>query len=427
MPQGVFCGGCGIIFSMSVPMLLAADTRQNMFDVPGFAGCGQSGNSVRVLSGKDLMPMPEGSRLFFLPDRHPVAFDMAADRFITRPDLLAVAAFLPPGYTLAFTVAYQENRKAKTLPLYAYAPVVFYKEELYVPAVRVDSRKVHDITCLDQAALKKGMREYKDSPNRLIRHLANCATTNFCPNAINFFLGKYEAPLPTSPSCNASCLGCISFQPKGSCAATQERLSFVPTADEIAGVALDHIRRVPRAIVSFGQGCEGEPLLSFPVIREAIMIIRKKTRRGTIHMNTNASLPDRIDALCKAGLDSVRVSINSARKEFYHRYYTPRGYGFADVLASIKAAKRHKKFVALNYLVMPGFTDTPDEFKAFVDIIHKTRVDMIQWRNLNYDPQRYFKSLKVPDAGGGMGMRVFMQKLKKKFPKLRYGYFNVPQ
>ena len=143
-------------------------------------------------------------------------------------------------------------------------------------------------------------------------------------------------------------------------------------------------------------------------------------------MNTNASLPDKVDALCRAGLDSVRVSMNSTRAEFYHRYYVPRGYVFSDVLASIKAAKRHKKFVALNYLVMPGFTDSAHEFKALVHVIRTTRPDMIQWRNLNYDPQRYFSSLKVPAGSRVLGMREVMRRLKVKFPRLRHGYFNIP-
>lgn len=338
-----------------------------------------------------------------------------------------MAAFLPPGYTQLFSTAYEELEGAGTLPLFAYTPVAFYKGGLYVPAVRVDSRPKHDITGLDRKELARRLRLFAKTSNRMILHLANCATVNTCPNAINFFFGKFEAPLPVSPACNASCLGCISLQGKGGCAATQPRLNFIPTPQEIAEVALLHIRAAKNAMVSFGQGCEGEPLMAAGVIREAIERIRRETSRGTIHMNTNAGRTADIDVLCRAGLDSVRVSLNSARPEYYQRYYSPRGYGFSDVAASILVAKKHRKFVSLNYLSMPGFTDRQDEFKAFTSLLRRTRVNMIQWRNLNYDPQLYFRQMRVDPAEPLLGMRAVIDGARRLFPGIRHGYFNVPK
>jgi len=201
----------------------------------------------------------------------------------------------------------------------------------------------------------------------------------------------------------------------------------VPTAEEIAELALMHIKAAPNAMVSFGQGCEGEPLLEADIVSDAIRLIRRKTSRGTIHMNTNASLTTQVRALCLAGLDSMRVSLNSAREEFYRRYYLPRGYAFADVRNSISVAKRYKKFVSLNYLVMPGFTDREDEFAELVRFIKSTGIDMIQWRNLNYDPRRLFLRLKVSHNSTLLGIRTVMQRLREMFPGLRHGYFNLPK
>jgi len=82
-----------------------------------------------------------------------------------------------------------------------------------------------------------------------------------------------------------------------------------------------HIKNVKNPIVSFGQGCEGEPLLQSTVIEKAIEAIRRETSKGTIHMNSNGSKPDSLARLLDAGLDSVRISLNSARKSFYLRYY----------------------------------------------------------------------------------------------------------
>ena len=249
--------------------------------------------------------------------------------------------------------------------------------------------------------------------------------THGCPNAQNLFLSRYEAPLPTSPSCNAACAGCISYQ-KGAVQCSQPRIKFVPRPEEISEIALFHIEHVKDAIVSFGQGCEGEPLLQSKLIEEAIAVIRAKTGRGTINLNTNGSLPDRLAELFDAGLDTVRISLNSARADHYSRYYQPRGYTFEDVMQSIKIAKRKGAFVSLNYLTMPGFTDSRDEITALTRLIEKYKVDMIQWRNLNYDPLLYFKILKMPglEAADLMGIAQEMNYLKKRFPIIRMGYFN---
>ena len=409
------------------PVLVVADSKQNIFDLPGFYACGQAGEKVSLLPREDLIPLPPGSKLFFLPDRYPVGFNIHKRVYEGLRNFYPVAAFVPPGYTGLSCAAYKERKGARTLPLFSYAPVAYHKGAYYVSAVRVDRRKNHDMRSVDWGMLRGKVRMFKNTKNRLIKHLTDCALTNFCPNAVNLFLGKYECPLPVSPYCNARCIGCISFQPRGSCPETQSRLAFVPTAEEIAEIALMHIKAASRPMVSFGQGCEGEPLLEADIVREAIRLIRGKTSRGTIHVNTNAGLTAQVRALCEAGLDSMRVSLNSVREKFYRRYYLPRGYAFADVCNSISVAKRYKKFVSINYLVMPGFTDREDEFDALVRFIQSTGIDMIQWRNLNYDPRRYFRRLKVYHNSELLGIRTVMQRLRERFPWLRYGYFNVPK
>ena len=90
---------------------------------------------------------------------------------------------------------------------------------------------------------------------------------------------------------NAACVGCISLQPSGCCPSTQDRIAFVPTPREIADLAIAHLESAPRPIVSFGQGCEGEPLLQAGVMAEAIRLIRARSSLGTINLNTNGSKP----------------------------------------------------------------------------------------------------------------------------------------
>ena len=258
-----------------------------------------------------------------------------------------------------------------------------------------------------------------------MRHLETCALIYGCPNAQNFFLNRYEAPLPTSPNCNAFCAGCISYQPNNNCPVTQPRIKFIPTPEEIAEIALFHIDKVDKPIVSFGQGCEGEPLLAGDILEKTILIIRRKTVKGLININTNASMSKVISKLFNIGLDSIRVSLNSVREEYYTRYHKPRGYIFNDVLNSIKIARSKKGFISINYLTMPGFTDSLEEFIEFKKFISKYRINMIQWRNLNFDPLQYFKILKVPiDVSKMLGIREIIKIVKEEFPDVKMGYFN---
>ena len=409
------------------PTLVVSDKKGRIYDLPSLAACGMEGGNFLRLNPRDLIKLPYGSELFTLPDRIPVGYDRPNDVFTALNDFFAVAAFLSPGYTITHNSAYIEKGSPDTLPLFAYGAVAFYKNEFYAAARCVDRELRQDLRFMDVGRVRRNVKKFRKlyPKNRLIRHLEGCALTYGCPAAKNLFLGRYEGPLPTSPYCNASCVGCISQQPPGGCSVTQPRIKFAPTPDEVAETALHHIKAVKDPVVSFGQGCEGEPLLEGVTIEKAIKMIRSVTSKGIINMNTNASLPKVVARLFDAGLDSIRVSLNSVRKESYERYYKPKGYTYKDVVESIKVAKIKKGFVSLNYLVMPGFSDSFIEFNALRDFLHRCKVDMIQWRNLNYDPVRYFKVMRADlQASELIGMRQLILSVKKEFPHLISGYFN---
>ena len=175
--------------------------------------------------------------------------------------------------------------------------------------------------------------------------------------------------------------------------------------------------------MSFGQGCEGEPLTNWKILMEAIALIRSRTSKGTINLNTNASMPQALENLFDAGLDSIRVSLNSARKDLYTRYFQPVNYSFEDVVDSMDVANKKNRFVSVNYFVFPGVTDEADELEAISQLQERTRFDMIQWRNLNIDPDLYLDAL-GGRRSAGLGIGTVMNTLKKRFPDLRNGYFN---
>jgi pyruvate-formate lyase-activating enzyme len=216
-------------------------------------------------------------------------------------------------------------------------------------------------------------------------------------------------------------LGCISLQPSECCPASQERIRFVPTVDEVLGVALPHLEKAEHAILSFGQGCEGEPLTQWRLLEDSILLLREKTDRGVINLNTNGSFPKRLARLCKAGLDSVRVTLNSPHSKFYKRYHRPKGYSFGDVVESLVRAKEKGIYTSINLLVFPGFTDKEEEVEGLIELIRETNLDLIQMRNLNIDPDLYLKTM---GGGEGMGIAKMMDGLRKEFPFLQFGYFN---
>jgi len=418
----------------SPPLLLTADSQGNITEFPELEAVGMSNGHFYKPEPEDFLPLPEGSELFALPGRLPVGWDPAENEPVLLDEsptckgqpAQAVAAFMAPAYTSIYNSGYQTRPGAPTLPLFAYTAVGWHNGGFWVTAFRSDPDKRQDHDQYDQETVKKKTRKKLKAHrnNRLIQHLGKCCLTYGCPAARNYFLGRWEAPLPTSPECNARCVGCISLQPSGTCSATQDRITFVPTVKEISDLAIPHLIKAEKPIVSFGQGCEGEPLLQADVLRRAIEQIRSKTSRGTINLNSNSSLPGSIAKLAEAGLDSLRVSLNSVQEIYYNRYYRPKGYTFSDVRLSMRIMKENKRFVSLNYFVLPGVTDSEEEFEAFCRLITSHSPDLIQLRNLNMDPEWYLNTLKFPKNSVSMGIRHWLQSLKEMFPALHFGYFN---
>ncbi len=426
-----------MIHPASLPTLVFADRNGNITDFAPLAMIGMSNGHFITPALDDLIPLPEGSELFLLPGRLPVAADpvtgepllLEENPYSTDRGIQAVAAFMSPAHTSILNSAFQTKATdVPVLPLFAYTAVGWLDGKFWVTGFRSDNDIRQDASQVHQATItrktKKKLATHKH--NKLIQHLGKCCLTYSCPAARNYFMGRWEAPLPTSPQCNARCIGCISLQPSGCCPSTQERIKFVPTPAEISELAIEHLKTADRSIVSFGQGCEGEPLLQADVIEKAIRKIRSSTDRGTINMNSNSSLPQSIQKLADSGLDSLRVSLNSAQKRYYDPYYRPINYNFDDVKRSIGIMKEAGKFVSLNYFILPGVTDSFAEFDALCKLNSQLSPDFIQLRNLNMDPEWYLKTINFSPNESAMGIRKWKAKLMLEFPSLRFGYFNPP-
>jgi len=416
---------------MNLPYLVFSDSQGKVYHHPALKMVVGNREKYSLPEGRELITIPKGSTLFYLPGRKPLGFNPLTkkieilDKFKGK-DVFAVAAFPIPAYLRLYTPAAKIFQR-EVLPLWAYTACGFYQGHFVISAIRVDKRVRQSPRFYNRRLVKQGVTRFvkKYPRNRLYQHLANCALNYNCLAAKNLFLQRWEAPLPTARSCNAKCLGCLSHQEEGFYA-SHSRISFMPSQDEMVEVISNHLRVAQEAIVSFGQGCEGEPLLEADAIARAITKVKRLTGRGTINMNTNASLPNKIKDLCLAGIDSFRVSLNSPESKFYNLYFKPQGYSFSDVLKSIAIAKKYNKFVSINLFIFPGFSDSTGQIKSLSKFIKNTGIDMVQWRNLNIDPEQYRKLISG-DKLKPEGILCLLETIKKEFPKLKTGYFNLPK
>ena len=412
------------------PFILYSDGKGNIFEDHTLYAVGRSGWDALPVPGDEWIELPAGGQLYELPGRRGIGMDVKTGAMRLCEKGWAVAAFIPPAHTGFYLAAYETGPDAPTLPLFCYTAVGWQENKFFVPAVRIEQDIRQECGGYDENKVEEGVaRLLKIYPhNRLVSHLANnCALTYHCPAARNYFMGRWECPIPSSPACNANCIGCISFQPQEeSIVSTQDRLTFKPTAEEIVEYTVPHLESAAYPIVSFGQGCEGEPLLMWETIREAILEIRKHTQKGSININTNGSKPAAVQALCEAGLDSIRVSTNSARREIYTPYYRPNNYAFEDIVESLRIVRAYGGWTSINYFVFPGMTDSVAEYEALRSLIRDTGLCMIQWRNFNIDPDWYLGKIGLADTGEQLGMKQLMELLQDEFPELKYGYFNPP-
>jgi len=423
---------------MGKARLVYADPEGEILDHATLGMAGQSGTEVVPVPAEDLIRIPEGSKLFTMPDSRPVAWDGRRHAFrpVERVRVggrsfapTTVAAFLPPGYTRTLLPAAHYPAAHVPLPLWSYTAVGWDGEAFVAPVIRTDpmshsaARHYDDRQLLPEIAARRAAAKR----NPILAQLVRCATEYHCLAAKNLFLGRWEAPLPVANSCNSACLGCLSWQPASAhCPSSHERIRYTPTADHIVEVALPFLRTVEQGIVSFGQGCEGEPLMVADAIAAALGRIRQETDRGTINCNTNGSLPRRVEQVAAAGLDSIRISLNSPLEPTYTAYYQPRSYRWEDVRESFRVAKARGLYTTVNYLVFPGVTDREEELEAFLTLLRETGLDMVQMRNLSIDPEMYLGQIPVP-RGKLLGIRGVLRAIRREFPRVEIGYFNRPK
>lgn len=397
-------------------MKLAYCNQQGeLFEHPTLAPLGSSGGELWEVLEEDLLPLPPGATLTALPGRWAVG--MTPDGEARQADGWAVGALLPAGY-LRLLVPAGIADDEKRLPLFGYTAVCFKDGQLMAAALKIDSGDrwapaYFNLPELDSLIQKK-KKQHPD--NRLVEHLAHCAKEYQCFTAQNLFYQRWEAALPVSSRCNASCVGCISLQSSDCCPSPQARIDFTPSLEEMVELAVCHLEQGTEPMVSGGQGCEGDPLLEADLWAEAIREIRKRTARGKINLNTNGGDTKGLEKVVRAGLDAVRVGLVSLNPKLYAAYHRP-SYDFANVLASLKLAAEGGAYTSINLLTFPGITDREGELACLIEAVKKTRLRQLQLRNLNIDPLVMEGFLPYVE-GEALGFKEFLERLHNACPEL---------
>jgi pyruvate-formate lyase-activating enzyme len=385
------------------------------------------------LSPAELIPLPEGATLAMLPERLAAGRDSDGNRRVVPSTRgWALAALLPIGYTRLRLPAYETTERTSALPFFGYTAIAGYRGRICVAARRTDNPERWLSRRFDPTRLQRLVetRMEAEPANRILRQHAHCALDYQCPTASNLFFGRWEGAIAVSAGCNARCIGCISKQEEEQLISPQDRLMFRPTLEEVVEVATRHLNTSPDAIISFGQGCEGEPLLQARLIEKSIEAIRLRTSSGVININTNASNPRALARLYAAGLDMLRASTISARPDTYAAYYRPIGYSLQDVKQSLQLARDAGVYSSINLLCYPGLTDAETEVIALLEFLRETGVRMVQLRNLTIDPEVLRDRLPPENRPGSsalgllLGMPTFIQMLQREMPDLVIGNFS---
>ncbi len=264
---------------------------------------------IRLPQRDELIRAPQGTVTTMLPGRTPLLA-----RGTARGET-ALGVLLPAGFTRTLLPAYKRAAKAPTLPLFGYTFAAVVDDELQVAAMRTDESEDWQPRSFAPGELEAAIarRQGLDPANRTLAQVAHCARDYGCFTAQNVFLGAGEAALPVSPACNARCVGCISeLDEDAGFPSPQTRIAYEATAAEVARIAVAHLAGAPGAIVSFGQGCEGEPLLRATTIARAVELIRAAGAGGVVNCNTNGSLPRSLSTLIALTKPSTRWPCSKA-------------------------------------------------------------------------------------------------------------------
>lgn len=382
-------------------------------------------DGARAVPFADGLPLPPDASVISV-DREAVAATRSGRPRALGSGRLAAAALLPAGYVRTQLPLYEDATDRADLAARPYTAVAADESgTLVAAAVQVDRDPTHDAGAYQNAdvaaRVAAGLRAHPG--DRLVRQLARCAREYRCRGAANAFFGRWECALPIAAPVNEHAPAAVAPHRDGDAEPT-EPAAFHPSTEELAASATEHVAR-GGTLLSFGRACEGEPLLAAREVADAITAIRAATRDGTIHLETNGSVPGGLRRLANAGLESITIRLASALASTYEALHGPQGYRFPDVRATLRLAADIRLAVNVLILVHPGITDRDDELDALVALVSELpEGSAVLLRDLHSDPLRALALL--PRGGAPAGVGVALERLRHELPHARLGAFVRP-
>ncbi|HUQ41802.1 MAG TPA: hypothetical protein VM052_04795 [Candidatus Limnocylindrales bacterium] len=381
-------------------------------------------DGVRTVPFVDAIPLPADAQVVAI-EREALASERSGRPRRLGAGRLTAAAILRPGHLRTLLPAYIDEPGKPDLAPRPYTAVAADESgALCVAATVVERAPAERWTKADVAAhVAEGLRAHPG--DRLVRQLARCAREYGCQGAANAFAGRATCALPIAAPGNERPPAPIAARRDGEADPT-ESAAFHPTIDEIAGLATRHISS-GGAIAGFGRACEGEPLLAARELEDAIARIRLQTRDGTVHLDTNGSIPGALRRLRSAGLDSICVRMISARATTYDILHGPDSYRFPDVRASLRLAAELRISVSVLVLVLPGIFDRPEEVAELIAVLSELPPrSAVLLRDLHADPLRAIARLHARGVEP-VGVAAAIARIRAEAGHIRVGAFVQPQ
>ena len=211
------------------------------------------------------------------------------------------------------------RRARRTLPLFGYTFACVVDDELHGRRdARPTKARIGSRAASPKASSKRDRRRTAsrlDPRNRTLAQLSVCAREYGCFTAQNVFLERGEAAIPVAPKLQRGLRRLhlrARRRTRDPLAADAHRVRAGRRGARAHRRAPSRARRRRHRLVR--SGLRGRTAVARrPRSRAAIERIRAERANGTINLNTNGSLPKSLQRLIDAGLQAVRISLNSFR------------------------------------------------------------------------------------------------------------------
>lgn len=382
-----------------------ADEQGNIVDAPqDFMPLARRGEELEELKPEEIIPLPKAADLMCLPSHMPLARYGEEILPITGH---AVAAVLPSGYIVTHLPAYvTEEGEAEEMPNYPFAPVVAYKDQLYVAAQRLlgsfdnpfqqyNTRNLHKL-------VKGWQKEYPK--NKLVEYMGALALDDKLYSAQDLFYQRGEVSLPLGRRKLASGYVEAESYPLNTV------LKFNPSGAELAQVGAAHLQL--DNVLTLGMDMLEDVEAAEERLENALNKMRQKTNKGKINLYSLGIAGESIARLADK-LDFITVHLATALAGDYEKFYGAANLPLVEETLAMAKEKSLKVMLKIPYLA--GYTDTEENVGALLNLLKKYEIAGVILNN-PWFKEEAVEAIFSQELGNCMSYASFMKKLREAVP-----------